>query len=111
MGAIIPLNREQKLVLLKALKDGCVDYDELARVKLRPGDKYDHMTEEEFKAEIVHHCLLESEYPDVVEQCCKKRYQCGTGCYLSTYFWKIAPNRDVYDAIKAAFVRLYEKAD
>lgn len=113
MGAIIQLNREQKLVLLKALKDGCVDYDELERVKLRPADKYDHMSEDEYNDMLKKHirqtCLIESEYPDLVQECCKARFDCGCGCYLFNYFCRVAPDRGVEDAIKAAFMQLWEK--
>ncbi len=113
MGVTIQLNREQKLVLLKALKDGRIDYDEIARVKLRPADKYDRMSEEEYDAElktsILRTCLVETEYPDLVEKCCKARFECGCGCYLSNYFCRVAPDRGVEDAIKAAFMQLWEK--
>lgn len=113
MGVIIQLNREQKLVLLEALRGGRIDYDVIERVKLRPADKYDHMSEEEYdaelKASILRTCLVETEYPDLVEKCCKARYDCGCGCYLSNYFCRVAPNRGVEDAIKAAFMQLWEK--
>ena len=103
----IQLNKEQKIVLLKALRDNKIDYDELARVNLRPEDKYSHMSAEEYdeelKTSIFRTCLVESEYPDLVQQCCKARHDCGCGCYLSTYFWKINPDREMLERIKAVF--------
>ena len=98
----ITLNREQRVFLLKALKDNRIDLDELEAVGIRTSSKFDHMTDEELEDEIVR---LESItrnikpiYEDkAAQRICKECYKAG-GCWVS---WMARDDRELHDKIAA----------
>ena len=58
-GMVIQLNREQRVFLLKALKDGYIDLDALYSVGIRPASRFENMTDEELEDEIVRLSIIE----------------------------------------------------
>ena len=98
----IILNREQRIVLLKALKDGRIDLTELDRVGIRARSRFECMTDEELENEIVR---LESItrnikpiYEDkAAQRVCKECYKAG-GCWVS---WMARDDRELHDKIAA----------
>lgn len=105
----IVLNREQRIVLLQALKDGRVKLETLKACGLAELNKFDHMTDEQLDDELVRMAGMEADDPVMVERCCKKRYEVGGGCYLADYFWKKSDKKEVYEAIREVIRKPYMK--
>lgn len=97
---IIQLNREQRVFLLKSLKDGCVDLDALDSVGIRPASRFDNMTDEELENEIVRMQISTRSCEDggspQTERICKGCYQAGS-CWLS---WRARDDRELDDKIR-----------
>ena len=95
------MNHDQRVFLLKALKDNRIDLDELEAVGIRTSSRFDHMTDEELDDEIVR---LESItrnikpiYEDnVAQRVCKECYKTG-GCWVS---WMARDDRELHDKIR-----------
>jgi hypothetical protein len=94
---IIQLNREQRVFLLQALKDGYIDLDALDVVGIRRPTKFDHMTDEQLADELVRMdvCIRTCTDP-ITERICKACYHAG-GCWLS---WKARDDRELHDRIR-----------
>ena len=93
----IVLNREQRIVLLKALKDGRIDDNELDRCGLSRRSRFDGLTDEELENEIVRMESITRTCTDsLVERICKACYHAG-GCWLS---WKARDDRELHDRIR-----------
>ena len=96
-GIVIQLNREQRVFLLKALKDGYIDLDALDSVGIRRPTKFDHMTEDELADEIVRMDeIIRTSTDAITERICKACYRAG-GCWLS---WKARDDRELHDKIR-----------
>ena len=100
-GIVIQLNREQRVFLLKALKDGYIDLDALDSVGIRPASRFDNMTDEELEDEIVRLSIIERElkpiYEDkVAQRVCKGCYE-SCSCWLA---WMARDDREVQDKMK-----------
>lgn len=96
----IKLNREQRVFLLQALKDGVIDLDALDAVGIRRRDKFDNMTDEELENEIVRlqtsiRSCEDGGAPET-ERICKGCYQAGS-CWLS---WRARDDRELDDKIR-----------
>lgn len=97
----IKLNREQRVFLLQALKDGVIDLDALDAVGIRRRDKFDNMTDEELENEIVRlsaSCRNTAPiYEDkVAQRVCKECYK-SMGCWLS---WMARDDQELQDKMK-----------
>ena len=100
-GIVIQLNKEQRIFLLKALKDGYIDLDALYSVGIRPASRFENMTDEELEDEIVRLSIIERElkpiYEDkVAQRVCKGCYE-SCSCWLS---WMARDDREVQDKMK-----------
>jgi len=100
-GIVIQLNREQRVFLLKALKDGYIDLDALYSVGIRPASRFENMTDEELEDEIVRLSIIERElkpiYEDkVAQRVCKGCYE-SCSCWLA---WMARDDREVQDKMK-----------
>jgi len=100
-GMVIQLNREQRVFLLKALKDGYIDLDALYSVGIRPASRFENMTDEELEDEIVRLSIIERElkpiYEDkVAQRVCKGCYE-SCSCWLA---WMARDDREVQDKMK-----------
>lgn len=106
-GIVIQLNREQRVFLLKALKDGYIDLDALDSVGIRRptklDHKFDHMTDEELANETVRiiASIRSAEplcYEDetITKRVCKECFHMGS-CWLS---WKARDDRELHDKIR-----------
>jgi hypothetical protein len=98
---IIRLNKEQRVFLLKALKDGYIDLDALYSVGIRPASRFENMTDEELEDEIVRLSIIERElkpiYEDkVAQRVCKGCYE-SCSCWLA---WMARDDREVQDKMK-----------
>ena len=100
---VIQLNREQRVFLLKALKDGCIDLDALDSVGIRRPTKFDHMTDEELANETVRIIAgIRSAEPlcyedeTITKRVCKECFHMGC-CWLS---WKARDDRELHDRIR-----------
>ena len=96
-GMVIQLNKEQRIFLLQALKDGYLDLDALDAVGIRKSTKFDHMTDEQLADELVRMdvCIRTCTDP-ITERICKACYHAG-GCWLS---WKARDDRELQDKIR-----------
>ena len=100
----IILNREQRIVLLRALKDGRIDPDKLSECGLAGPSKFENMTDEELENEIVR---MQSSirnckpiYEDkVAQRVCKECYK-SMGCWVA---WEARNDRELRDKIDAIF--------
>lgn len=100
-GIVIQLNREQRVFLLKALKDGYIDLDALCSVGIRPASRFDNMTDEELEDEIVRLSIIERELKPIYEdkaaqRVCKGCYE-SCSCWLA---WMARDDREVQDKMK-----------
>jgi len=100
-GMVIQLNREQRVFLLKALKDGYIDLDALYSVGIRPASRFENMTDEELEDEIVRLSIIERElkpiYEDkVAQRVCKGCYE-SCSCWLA---WMARDDREVQDKMR-----------
>lgn len=100
-GIVIQLNREQRVFLLKALKDGYIDLDALDSVGIRPASRFDNMTDEELEDEIVRLSIIERELKPIYEdkaaqRVCKGCYE-SCSCWLA---WMARDDREVQDKMK-----------
>lgn len=100
-GMVIQLNREQRLFLLQALRDGRIDLDALYSVGIRPASRFENMTDEELEDEIVRLSIIERElkpiYEDkVAQRVCKGCYE-SCSCWLA---WMARDDREVQDKMK-----------
>ena len=100
-GIVIQLNREQRVFLLKALKDGYIDLDALYSVGIRPASRFENMTDEELEDEIVRLSIIERELKPIYEdkaaqRICKGCFQAGS-CWLS---WMARDDRELHDRIR-----------
>lgn len=100
-GIVIQLNREQRVFLLKALKDGCIDLDALYSVGIRPASRFENMTDEELEDEIVRLSIIERELKPIYEdkaaqRVCKDCYE-SCSCWLA---WMARDDREVQDKMK-----------
>ena len=95
------LNREQKIVLLRALKDGRIDTDKLKECGLDEPTRFTYMTDEELENEIVRLEVSTRTCSDpLTERICKACYKAG-GCWVSHVAFKT--DRDMDDKIRAIF--------
>ena len=100
-GIVIQLNRKQRVFLLKALKDGCIDLTALDSVGIRPVSRFENMTDEELEDEIVRLSIIERELKPIYEdkaaqRICKGCFQAGS-CWLS---WMARDDRELHDRIR-----------
>lgn len=100
-GIVIQLNREQRVFLLKALKDGYIDLDALYSVGIRPASRFDNMTDEELEDEIVRLSIIERGLKPIYEdkaaqRVCKGCYE-SCSCWLA---WMARDDREVQDKMK-----------
>jgi hypothetical protein len=100
-GIVIQLNREQRVFLLKALKDGYIDLDALDSVGIRPASRFDNMTDEELEDEIVRLSIIERGMKPIYEdkaaqRVCKGCYE-SCSCWLA---WMARDDREVQDKMK-----------
>lgn len=100
-GIVIQLNREQRVFLLKALKDGYIDLDALDSVGIRPASRFENMTDEELEDEIVRLSIIERELKPIYEdkaaqRVCKGCYE-SCSCWLA---WMARDDREVQDKMK-----------
>ena len=98
---VIKLNKEQRVFLLQALKDGYIDLDALGAVGIRERDKFDGMTDEELEDEIVRLSIIERElkpiYEDkIAQRVCKGCYE-SCSCWLA---WMARDDRELQDRIR-----------
>lgn len=105
-GMVIQLNREQRVFLLQALKDGYIDLDALDSVGIRRASRFENMTDEELGNETVRiiASIRSAEplcYEDetITKRVCKECYKMGS-CWLS---WKARDDRELHDKIRAIF--------
>ena len=100
-GIVIQLNREQRVFLLKALKDGYIDLDALYSVGIRPASRFENMTDEELEDEIVRLSIIERGLKPIYEdkaaqRVCKGCYE-SCSCWLA---WMARDDREVQDKMK-----------
>ncbi len=100
-GIVIQLNKEQRVFLLKALKDGYIDLDALDSVGIRPASRFENMTDEELEDEIVRLSIIERELKPIYEdkaaqRVCKGCYE-SCSCWLA---WMARDDREVQDKMK-----------
>lgn len=100
-GIVIQLNREQRVFLLKALKDGYIDLNALGAVGIRERDKFDVMTEKGLVDYLVSSEVslraLKPIYEDkVTQRVCKGCYE-SCSCWLA---WMARDDREVQDKMK-----------
>ena len=100
-GMVIQLNREQRVFLLKALKDGYIDLDALRSVGIRPASRFENMTDEELEDEIVRLSIIERGLKPIYEdkaaqRVCKGCYE-SCSCWLA---WMARDDREVQDKMK-----------
>ena len=100
-GIVIQLNREQRLFLLQALRDGRIDLGALDSVGIRPASRFENMTDEELEDEIVRLSIIERElkpiYEDkIAQRVCKGCYE-SCSCWLA---WMARNDREVQDKMK-----------
>lgn len=100
-GIVIQLNKEQRVFLLKALKDGYIDLDALDAVGIRAASRFDNMTDEELEDEIVRLSIIERELKPIYEdkaaqRVCKGCYE-SCSCWLA---WMARDDREVQDKMK-----------
>ena len=102
-GIVIQLNREQRVFLLKALKDGYIDLGALDSVGIRPASRFENMTDEELGNETVRiiASIRSAEplcYEDetITKRVCKECFHMGS-CWLS---WKARDDRELHDRIR-----------
>lgn len=102
-GIVIQLNREQRVFLLKALKDGYIDLDALDTIGIRARSRFDDMTDEELANETVRiiASIRSAEplcYEDetITKRVCKECFHMGS-CWLS---WKARDDRELHDKIR-----------
>jgi len=100
-GIVIQLNREQRVFLLQALKDGYIDLDALYSVGIRPASRFDNMTDEELEDEIVRLSIIERGLKPIYEdkaaqRVCKGCYE-SCSCWLA---WMARDDREVQDKMK-----------
>lgn len=100
-GIVIQLNREQRVFLLKALKDGYIDLGALDSVGIRPASRFENMTDEELEDEIVRLSIIERELKPIYEdkaaqRVCKGCYE-SCSCWLA---WMARDDREVQDKMK-----------
>jgi hypothetical protein len=100
-GMVIQLNREQRVFLLKALKDGYIDLDALHSVGIRAASRFDNMTDEELEDEIVRLSIIERGLKPIYEdkaaqRVCKGCYE-SCSCWLA---WMARDDREVQDKMK-----------
>lgn len=106
-GIVIQLNREQRVFLLKALKDGYIDLGALHSVGIRPAsrfeNRFENMTDEELANETVRiiASIRSAEpfcYEDetITKRVCKECFNMGS-CWLS---WKARDDRELHDRIR-----------
>ena len=100
-GMVIQLNKEQRIFLLKALKDGYIDLGALDSVGIRPASRFENMTDEELEDEIVRLSIIERELKPIYEdkaaqRVCKGCYE-SCSCWLA---WMARDDREVQDKMK-----------
>lgn len=100
-GMVIQLNREQRVFLLKALKDGYIDLGALDSVGIRPASRFENMTDEELEDEIVRLSIIERELKPIYEdkaaqRVCKGCYE-SCSCWLA---WMARDDREVQDKMR-----------
>lgn len=105
-GMVIQLNREQRVFLLQALKNGYIDLDALDSVGIRRASRFENMTDEELGNETVRiiASIRSAEplcYKDdtITKRVCKECFHMGS-CWLS---WKARDDRELHDKIRAIF--------
>lgn len=101
---VIQLNREQRVFLLQALKDGFIDLDALDTVGIRAKSRFDDMTDEELENEIVRmETICRSTKPiyedKAAQRVCKECYK-SMGCWVA---WEARNDRELRDKIDAIF--------
>lgn len=99
--AVINLTKDQRVFLLNSVAKGELDTEEAEQIGIRRQSKYDSMTDDELKDELVRLAFIENDDPKLVERCCKKRHSTGCGCYLAMYFCECG-DTDTEERIKAA---------
>lgn len=96
-GMVIQLNREQRLFLLQALKNGCINLDTMDACGLTRRSRFDGMTDDELADEIVRLEVVTRTCDDpMTERVCKGCYKAG-GCWLS---WMARDDRELHDRIR-----------
>ena len=105
-GMVIQLNREQRVFLLQALKDGYIDLDALDTIGIRARSRFDDMTDEELENEIVRMQISTRSCYDGrdphAQRICKQCYNAGS-CWLSWAAWD--NDRELHDKIRAIFAQ------
>ena len=102
-GMVIQLNREQRVFLLQALKDGYIDLDALDAVGIRRRSKFDNMDDSALESEIVRIVAsIRSTEPlcyeddNITKRVCKECYNMGC-CWLS---WMARDDRELDGKIR-----------